>query len=43
MTEEVQFWRWINVNTVAICTESGVFHWSMEGQFNISTDQIVFN
>lgn len=31
MTEEVVFWKWISVNTVAIATETAVYHWSMEG------------
>ncbi|XP_052799868.1 clathrin heavy chain 1 isoform X2 [Mya arenaria] len=31
MTEEVLFWKWISVNTVAIATETAVFHWPMEG------------
>ena len=32
MTEEVVFWKWISVNTVAIATETAVYHWSMEGE-----------
>ena len=32
MTEEVVFWKWISVNTVAIATETAVYHWSMEGR-----------
>jgi len=31
MAEDVIFWKWINVNTVALITESAVYHWSMEG------------
>ncbi|KAG9334025.1 hypothetical protein JZ751_009257 [Albula glossodonta] len=31
MTEEVMFWKWISVNTVALVTETAVYHWSMEG------------
>uniref|UniRef100_A0A8C5CK67 Clathrin heavy chain n=1 Tax=Gadus morhua TaxID=8049 RepID=A0A8C5CK67_GADMO len=31
MTEEVMFWKWISVNTVALVTEATVYHWSMEG------------
>uniref|UniRef100_A0A8C7HZT4 Clathrin heavy chain n=1 Tax=Oncorhynchus kisutch TaxID=8019 RepID=A0A8C7HZT4_ONCKI len=31
MTEEVMFWKWISVNTVALVTEVAVYHWSMEG------------
>ena len=32
MTEEVHFWKWITVNTVALVTDTGVFHWGMEGK-----------
>ncbi|KAJ3604235.1 hypothetical protein NHX12_028976 [Muraenolepis orangiensis] len=31
MTEEVMFWKWISVNTVALVTDAAVYHWSMEG------------
>lgn len=31
MTEDVIFWKWINVNTVALVTEGAVYHWGMEG------------
>ncbi|XP_076364497.1 LOW QUALITY PROTEIN: clathrin heavy chain 1-like [Tachypleus tridentatus] len=31
MNEDVIFWKWISVNTVALVTETAVFHWSMEG------------
>ncbi len=31
MSEEVMFWKWISVNTVALVTDSAVYHWSMEG------------
>lgn len=31
MTEDVIFWKWISVNTVALVTEASVYHWSMEG------------
>ncbi|GAV05648.1 hypothetical protein RvY_15748 [Ramazzottius varieornatus] len=31
MPEDVVFWKWINVNTVALVTETSVFHWAMEG------------
>ncbi|XP_004628048.1 clathrin heavy chain 2 isoform X2 [Octodon degus] len=30
MAEEVIFWKWISVNTVALVTETTVYHWSME-------------
>lgn len=32
MNEDVVFWKWINVNTIALVTETAVFHWSMEGE-----------
>lgn len=31
MSEDVMFWKWISVNTVALVTDSAVYHWSMEG------------
>lgn len=31
MTDDVLFWKWINVNTIALVTSEAVFHWSMEG------------
>uniref|UniRef100_A0A0M3HEX9 Clathrin heavy chain n=1 Tax=Ascaris lumbricoides TaxID=6252 RepID=A0A0M3HEX9_ASCLU len=31
MPEEVPFWKWINVNTIALVTETAVYHWSMQG------------
>uniref|UniRef100_A0A3Q3GQE4 Clathrin heavy chain n=1 Tax=Labrus bergylta TaxID=56723 RepID=A0A3Q3GQE4_9LABR len=31
MTEEIMFWKWISVNTVALVTDTAVYHWSMEG------------
>ncbi|ETE62314.1 Clathrin heavy chain 2, partial [Ophiophagus hannah] len=30
MAEEVIFWKWISVNTVALVTETAVYHWTME-------------
>ena len=32
MNEDVTFWKWISVNTVALVTETAVYHWSMEGK-----------
>jgi len=32
MTDEVIFWKWINLNTIALVTETTVYHWSMEGK-----------
>jgi len=31
MTEDVVFWKWINVNTIGLVTETAVYHWKMEG------------
>eukprot|EP00163_Fabomonas_tropica_P025672 TRINITY_DN4486_c0_g1_i1.p1 TRINITY_DN4486_c0_g1~~TRINITY_DN4486_c0_g1_i1.p1 ORF type:complete len:1704 (-),score=653.64 TRINITY_DN4486_c0_g1_i1:69-5180(-) len=31
MTDAVVFWKWVNVNTVALVTATSVYHWSMEG------------
>ena len=35
MTEEVQFWKWISINTVALVTDAACYHWSMEGNKNL--------
>lgn len=32
MTDDVIFWKWINLNTIALVTETTVYHWSMEGK-----------
>uniref|UniRef100_A0A915HH96 Clathrin heavy chain n=1 Tax=Romanomermis culicivorax TaxID=13658 RepID=A0A915HH96_ROMCU len=32
ITEDVVFWKWVNVNTIAIVTDTAVYHWSMEGE-----------
>ncbi|XP_056637615.1 clathrin heavy chain [Diorhabda sublineata] len=31
MNEDVIFWKWISPNTLALVTETSVYHWSMEG------------
>lgn len=31
MVDDVIFWKWISPNTLALVTESSVYHWSMEG------------
>ncbi|XP_066149209.1 clathrin heavy chain [Euwallacea fornicatus] len=31
MADDVIFWKWISPNTLALVTESSVYHWSMEG------------
>lgn len=31
MTEDVVFWKWISINTLALVTETTIYHWSMEG------------
>ena len=30
--EDVIFWKWISVNTIALVTENTVYHWPMEGK-----------
>lgn len=30
MPEEVRYWRWLDVKTIAIVTDRAVFHWSIE-------------
>ncbi|KAG5447542.1 Clathrin heavy chain 1 [Clonorchis sinensis] len=32
MTEEVVFWKWISVNTIALVTPTAVYHWPMDGE-----------
>lgn len=32
MSEDVLFWKWISLNTLALVTENNVYHWSMEGK-----------
>lgn len=32
LTDDVTFWKWININTIALVTETAVYHWSMEGE-----------
>lgn len=31
MSEDVLFWKWISLNTLALVTDTSVYHWSMEG------------
>jgi len=35
MQDDVVFWKWISPNTLALVTETSVFHWSMEGDLFI--------
>lgn len=42
MTEDVVFWKWISVNTVAIATDTAVYHWSMEGKADFILSQKAF-
>jgi len=32
MTDDVIFLKWISLNTIALVTETSVYHWSMEGE-----------
>ena len=29
--EPLIYWRWVTPNTIALITQSGVYHWSIEG------------
>ena len=40
MPEDVLFWKWINLNMIAIVTETSVYHWSVEGE---STPEKMFD
>uniref|UniRef100_A0A672KGV9 Clathrin heavy chain n=1 Tax=Sinocyclocheilus grahami TaxID=75366 RepID=A0A672KGV9_SINGR len=31
MTDDVTFWKWISLNSLALVTDNAVYHWSMEG------------
>uniref|UniRef100_A0A224XCR3 Clathrin heavy chain n=1 Tax=Panstrongylus lignarius TaxID=156445 RepID=A0A224XCR3_9HEMI len=31
MADDIVFWKWISLNTLALVTETSVYHWSMEG------------
>ena len=31
MVDDVIFWKWVTLNTIALVTETSVYHWSMEG------------
>ena len=42
MVDDVVFWKWINLNTVALVTETAVFHWSMEGKVHTSNESCIF-
>ena len=37
MVEDVTFWKWVNLNTIALVTETSVYHWSMEGEHYLET------
>ncbi|VDN03972.1 unnamed protein product [Thelazia callipaeda] len=31
MPEDVIFWKWVNVNTIALVSETAAYHWSLQG------------
>ena len=41
MGDDVIFWKWINLNTIALVTETAVFHWLMEGEVHTSNESYV--
>ena len=32
--EEVVFWKWVNEKTIALVSETAVYHWSIEGELS---------
>lgn len=34
MPEDVIFWKWINVNTIALVSEIAAYHWSLQGYYS---------
>ena len=42
MPEDVTYWRWISNSTVALVTDTAVFHWSMEGLYLVSGHKNAF-
>lgn len=34
MPSAVVFWTWIDTKTIALVTDTEVYHWSMEGELN---------
>lgn len=39
--EDVVFWRWINEKTIALVSETAVYHWSMDGMHSAFTHYFV--
>ena len=37
MVEQVNFWRWVSPNTIAIVSPTSVYHWSIEGTSHLPT------
>lgn len=31
MNEEIKYWKWVDLVTIALVTNTAVYHWSMEG------------
>lgn len=32
MHDDVEFWKWISLKSLALVTSTAVYHWSMEGE-----------
>lgn len=32
MTDQVVFWKWANAGTLALVSNTAVYHWSLEGK-----------
>ena len=41
MTDDIVFWKWISVNTVAMVTETAVYHWAMEGIYIFTLSELI--
>lgn len=42
MSDAIVFWKWISNNTLAIVTETSVYHWSLEGFYYITNRNYSF-
>ena len=43
MVEDVTFWKWVNLNTIALVTETSVYHWSMEGEHYLEYTKCIWS
>lgn len=43
MPVDVPFWTWINETTVALVTETSVFHWSINGELSCAECLVILS